>query len=138
MWHYIFLSFIGLCAGFVIAAGVTGLAIGLAITPRYAGITHTGRHILLYEDAAFLGTVLGSTFFLFRWNIPGGTFFLILFGLFSGMFLGAWILALAEMADIFPIFVRRIQLVQGLPMAILCVALGKITGSLLYYFLDFG
>ena len=138
MWQYLFLSFIGLCSGCVIAAGVTGLVIGLAITPRYAGITHTAQHVLLYEDATFFGTLLGTLFFLFGWKIPGGTLTLILYGLFSGMFLGAWILALAEMADIFPIFIRRIRLRQDLPPAILCVALGKITGSLLYYYLNFG
>ena len=41
MWQQIFMGFVGLCSGVVIAGGVVGLMIGLSIVPRYAGITHT-------------------------------------------------------------------------------------------------
>lgn len=53
MLEQIFLGFTGLCSGFIIAGGLTGLMIGLSIIPRYAGITHTADHILLYEDITF-------------------------------------------------------------------------------------
>lgn len=135
MWQQIFLGFVGFCAGAIIAGGVVGLLIGLSIVPRYAGITHTANHILLYEDITLLGTVLGNLYFLYHWQIPLGMPFLILYGVFSGIFLGAWILALAEMADVFPIFTRRIKFTEGLPKVIICVALGKIAGSMLYYYL---
>lgn len=134
MFQQIFLAFIGLCAGAIIAGGFVGLLIGLSIVPRYAGITHTSDHILLYEDVSLLGTVLGNLFFLFRISLPLGKPFLLLYGLFSGIFLGGWILALAEMADVFPIFSRRIRLKEGMPKIIVCVALGKCIGSLLYYY----
>ena len=107
MFQQIFLAVIGFCAGVIIAGGVVGLLIGLSIVPRYAGVTHTGKHILLYEDITLLGIVFGNLFFLYRWPIPGGMVFLGLCGLFSGIFLGGWIMALAEMADVFPIFSRR-------------------------------
>ena len=80
MLEQIFLGFTGLCSGFIIAGGLTGLMIGLSIIPRYAGITHTADHILLYEDITFWGTELGNLFFLFHWNIRFGTPFLILYG----------------------------------------------------------
>ena len=113
---------------------VIAYLIGLSIIPRYAGITHTGKHILLYEDSILLGTVLGNLFFLWKWQIPGGLLFLILYGLFSGLFLGGWIMALAEVADIFPIFARRARFSEGLPKVILSIALGKTLGSLFYYY----
>ena len=50
MWQQIFLIFVGLSSGIIIAGGVVGLMIGLSIVPRYAGITHTADHMLLYED----------------------------------------------------------------------------------------
>ena len=50
MWEHLLLCITGLCGGIVIASGTAGLLIGLSIIPRYAGITHTGSHILLYED----------------------------------------------------------------------------------------
>ena len=65
MWQQIFLGFLGLCSGTIIASGVAGLLIGLSIIPRYAGITHTADHILLYEDMCFLGIFLGNLFCLF-------------------------------------------------------------------------
>ena len=134
MLQQFFLGFIGLCAGVIIAGGVTGLLIGLSIVPRYAGITHTARHILLYEDITFFGTVLGNLFYLWEWKLPLGIPFLILYGLFSGIFLGGWVMALAEVADVFPIFTRRIRFQKGMSIVVICVALGKTAGSLLYYF----
>ena len=134
MWQQIFLGLLGFCAGVIIAGGITGLLIGLSIVPRYAGITHTARHILLYEDVTFLGTFLGNICYLYSLNLPMGWPFLLLYGLFSGIFLGGWILALAEIADVFPIFTRRIKFLQGLPKVIVSIALGKTLGSLIYYF----
>ena len=63
MFQYIFLGFVGLCSGVIIAGGITGLLMGLSIVPRYAGITRTADHILLYEDLALLGTVTGNLFY---------------------------------------------------------------------------
>ena len=126
MLQQVFLSIVGFCSGIIIAGGVVGLLIGLSIVPRYAGITHTGKHILLYEDITLLGIVCGNLFFLYGWHIPGGTFALLLYGLFSGIFLGGWIMALAEMADVFPIFSRRIKLTNGIRWVVIAVASEKL------------
>jgi stage V sporulation protein AB len=133
MLQQIFLGILGLCSGIVIAGGTVGLLIGLSIVPRYAGITHTGSYLLLYEDVVFAGAVFGNLWYLFSWKLPFGSLFLGMYGLFSGIFLGGWILALEEIADIFPVFTRRIRLTQGLPLVILALAVGKSLGSLLYY-----
>ena len=97
MLQQIFLAFIGFCSGVIIAGGIVGLLIGLSIVPRYAGITRTGKHIMLYEDFTLLGTLFGTLMLLFHIPIPLGRSFLLLYGLFSGIFLGGWIMALAEM-----------------------------------------
>lgn len=135
MWQQIFLIFVGLSSGIIIAGGVVGLMIGLSIVPRYAGITQTADHMLLYEDMTFLGIVLGNLFCLFQPSLPLGNIFLILYGIFSGIFLGSWILALAEVADVFPVFCRRIHLTRGLPVIIIAIAAGKFAGCFLFYFL---
>ena len=134
MWQLIFLIFFGLCSGIVIAGGVTGLMIGLSIVPRYAGITHSARSILLYEDMTFAGIFLGNLFYLFQLHIPGGQLMLILYGFFSGIFLGGWILALAEIADVFPVFFRKIRLAEGFVPVIISISLGKCLGSLFFYY----
>ena len=62
-----------------------------------------------------------------------GTAFLILFGLFAGMFVGCLAFAIAEMLNSIPIFARRIGFRHGLGVAICFADLGKLTGSLLYF-----
>ena len=134
MLQQFFLMVIGFCSGIIISGGVVGLLIGLSIVPRYAGITRTGKHILLYEDITLLGITVGNLFYIYGWHIPGDTFFLILYGLFSGIFLGGWIMALAEMADVFPIFSRRIKLTTGIRLIVIAVALGKTLGAFYYFY----
>ena len=49
--------------------------------------------------------------------------------------MGGWILALAEVVNIFPILARRIGLTRGLSVVVIAIALGKMTGSLLHFYL---
>ena len=125
MLQQLILCFIGFCAGIIVAGGVSGLLIGLSIVPRYAGITHTADQIFLYEDLTLLGTVAGTVVTLFPIRIPLGPFFLAVCGVFFGIFLGGWILALAEIAKVFPVFARRLKLSQGLSPVIISIAAGK-------------
>lgn len=134
MWEQIAMGFLGLCAGGIVASAAVAFLIGLGIIPRYAGITHTGDRILLYEDAMMLGAVAGNVFYVFRLHLPLGAWGLGVYGLFAGIFLGGWILALAEMAKIFPVIVRRIKLKRGIPLVVAMIALGKITGSLWFFY----
>lgn len=130
------LAVIGLCSGGVIASGVVAFIITLGIVPRFAGITRTAGKIRLYEDFSMLGAVLGTVLTLWGDRIPLywiGNFGVGLYGLFAGIFLGAWIIALAEVVNIFPIMVRRIGLTRGLWIAILAVAIGKTLGTFYYF-----
>ena len=134
MLEQIFLGFTGLCSGFIIAGGLTGLMIGLSIIPRYAGITHTADHILLYEDITFWGTELGNLFFLFHWNIPVrhpvSDSVRALFRDFP------WWMDHGPSRDgrYFPYLARRSRFQRGLSFTILCIAAGKTVGALIYYY----
>ena len=132
MFQQVLLCFTGFCAGIIVAGGVSGLLIGLSIVPRYAGITQPIT-FFLYEDMSLLGTVAGTIVTLFPVRIPLGPFFLAVCGVFFGIFLGGWILALAEIAKVFPVFARRLKLTQGLSLVIISIAAGKTFGSLFYY-----
>ena len=133
MFQQVLLCFTGFCAGIIVAGGVSGLLIGLSIVPRYAGITHTANHIFLYEAMTLRGTVARTIVTLSPVMIPLGPFFLAVCGVFFGIFLGGWILALAEIAKVFPVFARRLKLTQGLSLVIISIAAGKTFGSLFYY-----
>lgn len=134
MWQQIGMAIVGFGGGMIAAGGMVALLIGLGITPRFAGITHTADRILLYEDFTMLGAVAGNVLQLYEPSLAVGKIGLAVYGLGAGMFLGAWILALAEMVDVFPIAIRRLKIKVGVPWIILTVAAAKICGSLLYFY----
>lgn len=134
MWQQIGMAVIGFGGGMIAAGGMVALLIGLGITPRFAGITHTADRILLYEDFTMLGAVAGNVLQLYEPSLAVGKIGLAVYGLGAGMFLGAWILALAEMVDVFPIAIRRLKIKVGVPFIIMTVAAAKICGSLLYFY----
>ena len=134
MWQQIVMAVIGFGGGMIAAGGMVALLIGLGITPRFAGITHTADRILLYEDFTMLGAVAGNVLQLYEPSLAVGKIGLAVYGLGAGMFLGAWILALAEMVDVFPIAIRRLKIKVGVPLIIVTVAAAKICGSLLYFY----
>ena len=57
-----------------------------------------------------------------------------IFGAFSGIFVGAWAMALTEIVNIVPIFTRRIDLRRGMEILIAGMAVGRTVGSLIYYY----
>lgn len=151
MLEKIFLGIISMSAGFFAAGGVFTVLISVGLVPRFAGKTHTGRKVMLYEEFVIAGTIIGCILSVFEkncqfgsfllergivgedvWNIIGNVILLV-FGLFAGMFIGCFALAIAEMLDTIPIFTRRIGFRHGLGIAILSVALGKAAGALIYF-----
>lgn len=134
MWQQIGMAIVGFGGGMIAAGGMVALLIGLGITPRFAGITHTADRILLYEDFTMLGAVAGNVLQLYEPSLAVGKIGLAVYGIGAGMFLGAWILALAEMVDVFPIAIRRLKIKVGVPLIIVTVAAAKICGSLLYFY----
>lgn len=123
----------GICGGAVVAAALSAFIIGLGIIPRYAGITHTGRHILLYEDFLVAGCIAGNLITVYDLHVSLGRIGAGFTGLFFGIFLGSWIIALGEVVDAFAITARRLGIHQGAGLIIVSIALGKIIGSLLQF-----
>lgn len=131
----------GLSFGALVSAGVLTVFVSVGLIPRFAQKTKTAAHILLYENAVVLGTIMGGILTVFssylRFPDGAGWFgivLLVVYGLFGGMFEGCVALAIAEMLDSIPIFSRRIGFHQGLGVFVAAVALGKAVGSLSYFF----
>ena len=61
MWiNHILLSLFGFASGIAIAAGTFAFIIMIGIIPRVIGRSHTGEHILCYENAVLLGGIIGN------------------------------------------------------------------------------
>ena len=55
-----------------------------------------------------------------------------------GMFVGGWILALAEVINVFPVYSRRLGITKGFSWIIITIAIGKVLGSLLHFYMRWG
>lgn len=125
----------GLCGGAIVATALAAFIIELGIIPRYAGITHSANHILLYEGCLMLGSFVGNLVYLYDISVPLGRLGLGVTGIFFGMFLGSWIIALGEVVNAFAIMARRLGLKKGTGLIVLSIAVGKTLGSLIQFFL---
>ena len=129
----ILLTIIGLSSGILVAGGLFGFIVSLGVISDFADRTHSGNKIRLYERALALGGSLGNVIDIFGISIPVGRWLLAVFGIFAGIFVGGWAMALAETLNVFPIFMRRAKLVGCIPYIILSIAIGKGIGSLIYF-----
>lgn len=134
MWvKQILLAVLGLSGGVVVSAGLFSLIVEIGVISNFADRTHTADHILLYEDCTALGCIVGNLMFLFQWPVPFQTILFPVFGLLSGIFVGCWAMGLAEVLNVFPIFIRRIKIVKYTTAFIISIAVGRGIGSLIYF-----
>ncbi len=134
MWAAnILLAIIGLSAGATAAGGLFSFIIGLGVVSDFADRTHTGEHVMLYEDSIALGGIAGTIFSIYKITIPYGAWLVPVFGIFGGIFVGCWAMALAEILNLFPIFIRRIKILRCIPYIILGIAIGKGIGAFIFF-----
>lgn len=145
-------SFLGF--GLLSSGGVFTVFVTVGLVPRFADKTHTAHKILLYENSIVAGAILGCIFSVYpdffteMIGLTAGVCFpnwgtwakwiLAVFGIFAGMFVGCFAIAIAEMLNTIPIFTRRISLGKGAGIVMLALALGKTVGALLYFYQRLG
>lgn len=147
----LFLMIIGSSFGLMTAGGVFTVLLSVGLIPRFAGKTHTGKKVLLYENMVILGTIFGNTMSVLddfvsffqtatELGVPRllcrlvGILLITGFGIFAGIFVGSLAMAIAEMLDSIPIFARRIGFRHGLGITVSAMAAGKLAGSLFYFY----
>lgn len=153
-WKYPVMIFAFFGFGLLSSGGVFTVFVTVGLVPRFADKTHTAHKIVLYENSIVAGAILGCIFSVYpdmikkfggmaalsaipQWEL-WGNLILTVFGIFAGMFVGCFAIAIAEMLNTIPIFTRRISLGKGAGIVMLCLALGKTVGSLIYFYLRLG
>lgn len=124
---------LGLSAGVVVAAGLFTFIATLGIVTRLAQVTRTAGWIHGYENSFMAGGIFGNLLWIYGPDLPVGTAGLLLYGLFSGIFTGCLIGAIAEILNAFPIFFRRLNLKTGTAFVVAALAAGKLLGVILQY-----
>ena len=99
------------------------------------GSSHTIRLLKFYEWMIVLGILWGGIYT----EYPGltlriGAWFVVLWGLCAGMFVGCVSAALAEVLTVFPVLFRRLKVDSGMSYYMAMMAFGKMAGSFWYFF----
>lgn len=136
MLRSLFLIFFGLSSGMLVASGVFAFIAAIGIVPRMAKRTQTERFLRFYEDVIVVGGLFGATAMFVDYRFLQLPPLIGLYGFCTGVFIGVLAMALTEVLNVMPILLRRARLTKGLPWLVLAFALGKVIGSLAYFFLD--
>lgn len=133
----IFACFVGISAGLIASGGVFALLTAIGVIPRMAGKTHTAAHVIKYENAVILGGIAGNILTIYEPKVFVGTAGGWIFGIFSGIFVGCLATSLAESLNVTAVFTRRAKIKLGIEYIVISLALGKLIGSLIYYYKGF-
>lgn len=135
MWiDNLLLIVIGICSGVAIAGGVFALITKVGVITQLADVTKTTAHVTTYEMAVLAGALCGNYLTVFPVALSLPTWVMGIFGIFSGIFTGCLATALAEALNVTAVFTRRLRLHTGIAWIVLAMALGKVFGSLIYFF----
>ena len=118
---------IGAMSGVFTAAGLFALITSVGVINRYADVSGTSRHVSLYEECIIIGATAANAVYVL------GMTGCIIFGLISGIFIGTFLISLAETVKALPIFVHRAKAGTGLGFIVAATAAGKALGQLVYY-----
>lgn len=124
---------IGVASGASIASAVFALIVKLGILTRLAAWTKTSRDMKLYEDCILVGGTVGNLVTLYEFPIRFGIIAQIIPGLFFGIYIGCFYMALAEALHAIPVLMRRVNIKKGVGCILLSMALGKALGAFYYF-----
>lgn len=130
----ILMCLIGISAGITVGSAAAAFITLLQIIPRLTQITETRENIKLYEYIFTLSGTIFSFIYFSTSNLKLNKYFCIPIGVVMGSFLGLFSSALAEILNVVPVFAKKFKIKHELKFIIAALMLGKITGSLLYWF----
>ena len=133
----IFLAVVGYSSGVVIAGGVFAFIAVIGVVPRFAKRTNTQNRLRLYEDMIVLGGIFGCLTMFIDYKFSSHHIIVAIASLCIGIFVGSLSVSLAEILNVMPIFMRRARLTKGLSIFVTVMALGKMLGSLMYFYLPY-
>lgn len=139
MWiRQIAIVVIGFASGGAIASAIFALIVKLGILTRLASWTKTTRDMKMYENFILLGGIAGNLVTLYDFPLRLGVLAQIIPGMFFGIYIGCFYMALAEALHAMPVLMRRINVKKGVGCILLCMALGKACGAFYYFWTNIG
>jgi len=124
-------AFIGLSGGVVVGTAFVAFLTILDIIPRLAQLTGTEKHMRVYEVIMIIAVVTTSLadFLFLKLNI--GKIVVVGAGFLMGGFIGLLASALAEVLNVIPVLLGRLDLQNYTKYIFISLASGKVVGSLI-------
>lgn len=124
------LVIIALSGGVVVGSAAAAFVTLLDVVPRLAQLTGSSKQITLYEKVIVISMSLTSFITLSHKYVKMNYLFLAPIGLILGVFIGMLASALAEVLNVMPVLVRRLNIDEYIYPVLISIALGKVIGSL--------
>ena len=129
----IFLIILGFSGGAAVGAGIFTFFTVLGVVARVIDIGKTERHGNIYKIAILFGSLVSTSIYMFGFRIRASRFWLIIIGLFMGIFVGMVASALAEVLNVIPYLSNRMGINKWIYLTIIGIIFGKIIGSIIYW-----
>ncbi|EOD01512.1 stage V sporulation protein AB [Caldisalinibacter kiritimatiensis] len=137
MLKSIVLIIIGISGGIVVGNALASFITLLDIIPRLAQLTNSQKSISLYTKVMIISVVLIALMTFLNFSIKLNTFFLIPIGLTMGAYIGLLAAALAEVVNVIPVLVNRLNIQDYVYYVLIALSVGKVVGSLLQWLILF-
>jgi stage V sporulation protein AB len=127
------LLIIGFSGGIAVGAGFVAFLTVLGIIPRLTQLSRTKNYIRFYELAIIFGSMTFALLSLRDYSLHFSELFLIILGLFFGVFVGMLAAALTEVLNVLPILAKRIGVHEKIVYLLMAIVFGKMIGSLFHW-----
>ncbi len=138
-WHHFLrqatVMFVCLGSGTVIGMALIAFFTALGVITRLTEVSRTYRREALYGWCVLGGAVLGSIMAQSQVSLRAPAPLTAFLGLFMGIFVGMIAAALTEVISVMPVVGRRLELGTYIKWLVIVFALGKTTGSIIYWLL---
>jgi|SRR5690606_6049927 len=127
---FLFLIFVGLASGLAVGSGLVAFLTILGVIPRLVHLTKTQQFFRFYGWAAMLCAIFYGWLSVNDFIVGMSIIFVIIVGLFTGIFIGILAAALFEVLNVIPILSKRIGFQKQVAVLLMAIAFGKVFGSL--------
>ncbi|MDK2919730.1 MAG: stage sporulation protein [Candidatus Petromonas sp.] len=123
----------GLAQGMAVGIAFASFITILDVVYRLLQVSDTSNYLRIYEKSLIISFSLFGFLDLIEYRLRLGSLTIIFTGLMMGIFIGLLASALAEVLNVIPIIVNRLNTQKYIQYILISIIAGKVFGSLIYW-----